>query len=143
MTPPGVPDASPGASRAVGTVTAPEAYLAAADRLLTDVVSGARGTWPRACAWLIRLALETELNLFWESACPPVAGCRSRRAQFLLLPRYADRDTGRRADQAWAALSRAGHHSYELGLTATELRLLKDEVVAVSRALRLARQQPR
>lgn len=30
-------------------------YLAASRQLLTQVIAGARGTWPRACAWLIRL----------------------------------------------------------------------------------------
>lgn len=114
-----------------------EAYLAAASRMLADVVAGARGTWPRACAWLIRLALESELTRFWQSACPPVARCRSHRAQLLLLPRYADPATGRRATHAWAALSRASHHhSYELGLTATELGHLRDEVRDIVTLLR-------
>jgi hypothetical protein len=141
--PPGVQGGNPGAGPAPGTAPAPEAYLAAADRLLTDTVSGTHGTWPRACAWLIRLALETELTRFWEAACPPAAGCRSRRAQFLLLSRYAGPETSRRAEQAWSALSRAGHHGYEMGLTAAELRSLTDEVAAVLAALRLAGQQPR
>ena len=117
----------------------PDAYLAAADRLLTDLISGARGTWPRACAWLIRLALESALTTFWESACLPVAACRSRRAQFLLLPRYCDPEISHRAALAWATLSQAGHHhAYELGLTAAELRRLRDEVQAVIPSLRPA-----
>lgn len=117
----------------------PDAYLTAADRLLADVIAGARGTWPRACAWLIRLALETTLVTFWESACPPVARCRSRRAQFLLLPRYCDLEISRRATQAWATLSQAGHHhAYELGLTAAELRWLRNETQAIITGLRTA-----
>jgi hypothetical protein len=117
----------------------PDVYLAAADRLLTDVIGGARGTWPRACAWLIRLALETALTTFWESACLPVAACRSRRAQFLLLPRYCNPEISHRAELAWATLSQAGHHhAYELGLTAAELRRLRDEVQAIIPSLRPA-----
>jgi hypothetical protein len=120
-------------------VNTADTYLAAADQLLTQVVPGARGTWPRACAWLIRLALEAELAMFWSAACPAVGHVRSRRAQLLLLPRYSTRDLARRASQAWAALSRGGHHhSYELALTATELRHLRDEVAAVIDCLRHA-----
>lgn len=115
-----------------------DTYLAAADKLLTQVVAGARGTWPRACAWLIRLALETELAVFWSTACPPVVHVRSRRAQLLLLPRYSTRELTRRASHAWVALSRGGHHhSYELALTAAELRHLRNEVAAVIDGLRL------
>ncbi|MBX6355881.1 MAG: hypothetical protein IRZ05_08490 [Micromonosporaceae bacterium] len=115
-----------------------ESYLTAADKLLTQLVPGARGTWPRACAWLIRLALETELAVFWaKSRHPEIGACRSRRAQLLLLPRYANRELARRATHAWAALSRASHHhSYELAPTATELRHLRDEVAAVVTGLR-------
>jgi hypothetical protein len=115
----------------------PERYLDAADRLLTEVIAGARGTWPRACAWLIRLALETALAGFWESACPPVAACHSRRAQFLLLPRYCDAQLSRRLARAWAILSEGGHHhAYELGLTAAELRRLRNEAEVIITGLR-------
>jgi hypothetical protein len=114
-----------------------DACLSAAEQMLAEVVSGARGAWPHACAWLIRLALEASLTRFWESACPPVAHCRSHRAQFLLLPQYLDPAVARRAYQAWAVLSRAGHHhSYELGLTSAELSALHDEVAAIMAVLR-------
>jgi len=116
-----------------------EDYLAASERLLTQVIAGTRGTWPRACAWLIRLALESELTRFWSTACPPVADCRSYRAQFLLLPLYADPGLARRAHHVWATLSQAGHHhAYELGLTAAELRQLLDDTTEITAALRVA-----
>ncbi|HEX9031895.1 MAG TPA: hypothetical protein VF834_08595, partial [Streptosporangiaceae bacterium] len=119
------------------TSSRPGSYLAAADRLLTEVIPGARGTWPRACAWLIRLALEEELTRFWTQVCPPVAGCTSQRAKQLMLTAYASPDTSHRAVHAWALLSRAGHHqAYELGLTSAELRSMLDDVVAISAALR-------
>ena len=49
----------------------PHGVLAAADHLLREVVPGARGTWPRACAWLIRLALETALDAYWQRQTRP------------------------------------------------------------------------
>jgi hypothetical protein len=101
------------------------------------VVPGARGTWPRASAWLIRLALEAALDRFWAAVSPPVAGCRSRRALLLLLREHAAADVARRADYAWVSLSRAGHyHSCELALRATELHSLRAEVQAMVSAFR-------
>jgi hypothetical protein len=117
----------------------PAAYLTAADRLLREVVPGVRGTWPRACAWLTRLALETALDDYWAAVNPAVSACRARRAQLLLLREHASPDVARRADYAWTALSRAGHHhSYELALTAHELRALGQEVAEVVAALHVA-----
>jgi len=58
---------------------------------------------------------------------PPVTGGRTT-AQRL-----------NRAELAWATLSQAGHHhAYELGLTAAELRRLRDEVQAIIRSLQPA-----
>ena len=116
-------------------MTAPSPYLVAADRMLSEIVPGARGTWPRACAWLTRLALESALDTYWASVEPAVAECRSRRAQLLLL-RERKPDLARRADYAWTALSRAGHHrGYEVALTAPELRALGAEVASIVAAL--------
>jgi hypothetical protein len=71
-------------------------------------------------------------------ASPPVAKCRSRRAQFLLLRGHASPDIARPANHAWASLSRAGHHqSYELALTSQELRALGAEVAEVMAALKV------
>lgn len=114
-----------------------ETYLASADRLLTQTARGARGVWPQACAWLLRLALEAALDRFWQTIAPEVAECGSRRAQVLLLHRYADPATARRVGYLWWALSRAGHHhGYELALTAGELRRLGTDVAAVVATLR-------
>ena len=49
--------------------------LGEADRLLTTVVPGTRGRWPRACAWLIRLALEQTLDAYWSRVLPQAAEC--------------------------------------------------------------------
>jgi hypothetical protein len=106
-----------------GRVT-PEELLAAADRLLTSPVPGAGAQWPRACALLIRLALEMTLDRFWGRALPPAANCGMRQ-QLLLLPRYtADQPAAAGlARAAWLGLAGATHHhAYELAPTAAELR---------------------
>ncbi|WP_422734177.1 hypothetical protein ACN26Y_02465 [Micromonospora sp. WMMD558] len=114
------------------TTASPQDCLAAADKLLTSVVRGTRGAWPRACAWLLRLAVEAAMDDYWQRCHPEVAALRARTPQFLILDRYAGRHVAARAGYAWSALSRAGHHHcYELGLTAAELRRLRETVATV------------
>jgi hypothetical protein len=103
---------------------APEELLAAADQLLTSPVPDAGAQWPRACALLIRLALEMTLDRFWMRALPSAADCGMRQ-QLLLLPRYTeDLPTAPGlAREAWLGLAGAAHHhAYELAPTAAELR---------------------
>lgn len=96
--------------------------LAVAGRLLQDPGLVEPGVWPRACTWLIRLALEHAVDDFWAARRPEVADA-SRRAQLLTLTRTVDADLGRRGTELWHVLSRAAHHhAYELAPTATELR---------------------
>lgn len=102
----------------------PEELLAAAGQLLTSPIPGAGAQWPRACALLIRLALEMTLDRFWGQALPPAADCGMRQ-QLLLLPLYtADHPTAAGlAREAWLGLAGAAHHhAYELAPTAAELR---------------------
>jgi hypothetical protein len=100
----------------------PDDMLAEADRLLTSAVPGGEGRWPRACAWLIRLALESALDGYWAAVQPEVASC-GMRPQLLLLPAYAGPDIAQRARETWTGLARAAHHHpYELAPTAAELR---------------------
>jgi hypothetical protein len=87
----------------------PEDLLTEADRLLRTVVPDVEGCWPRACVWLIRLALELGLDRYWARVQPEVATC-GMRPQLLLLPRYAGVEPAQRARQAWTGLSRAAHH---------------------------------
>ena len=102
------------------------------DRLLTTVVSGTRGRWPRACAVLTRLALEKSLDDFWAARLPGAKSC-SMRAQLLLLPRYAGAEVAAAARDAWFGLARAAHHhAYELAPTAAELRTWHDLVSTIS-----------
>jgi hypothetical protein len=117
--------------------TDPQRCLAAAYELLTGAGTGgalavAAGWWPKACACLIRLALEAGIDTYWNRTSPPVAACGSRRAKLLMMRRHRNRDTARRATFAWVALSRATHHHcYELAPTAAELRHLHAEVTAI------------
>jgi hypothetical protein len=106
-----------------GRVT-PEELLAATDQLLMSPIPGAGAQWPRACALLIRLALEMTLDRFWGRALPSAADCGMRQ-QLLLLPHYtADHPTAAGlAREAWLGLAGAAHHhAYELAPTAAELR---------------------
>ena len=110
--------------------------LTDANRLLTDVVPGSRGRWPRCCAWLIRLALEQSLDEYWARVLPEGAEC-SMRAQLLLLPRYADADTVEDAAETWLGLARVTHHhAYDLAPTAAELRRWYELVTSITARLR-------
>ena len=100
----------------------PRELLDEAQQLLSEVIPGTRGRWPRACAWLIRLALERALDEYWASVLPEAASC-SMRAQLLLLPHHAGKEIAQKAADAWFGLARAAHHhAYELAPTAAELR---------------------
>jgi hypothetical protein len=106
-----------------------------ADRLLTTVAPKTRGRWPRACAWLIRLALEKSLDDFWAARLPEAKAC-SMRAQLLLLPWYAGVEVATDARDAWFGLARATHHhAYELAPTAAELRTWHELVSKITKAI--------
>jgi len=121
----------------------PYQLLHEADRVLGSVVPGTAGRWPRACAWLIRLALEGALDSYWEQVQPEAASC-GMRAQLLLLPSYAGPDTARRARESWTGLARAAHHHpYELAPTAAELRGWHTLVTQLVAELGVSRVEPR
>jgi hypothetical protein len=113
----------------------PEQLLSEADRLLTGPTADTGARWPRACAWLIRLALEKSLDQYWATVLPQAALC-PMRSQLLLLPSYADASIAESARDAWTGLSRAGHHhAYELAPTAAELRGWHTAVIQLGRDL--------
>jgi hypothetical protein len=119
------------------TVVTPESLLAAADRLLASPVPGAGAQWPRACALLIRLALEMTLDRFWGRVLPVAAECGMRQ-QLLLLPLYTVDlpATAGLAREAWLGLAGAAHHhAYELAPTAAELRTWHSEVTQLATLL--------
>ena len=111
----------------------PTELLDAADQLLRSPVPGLGNLWPRACALLIRLALELTLDQYWARVLPAAADC-GMRLQLLLLPLYASSDptstdatsasdTVWLAREAWLGLAGAAHHhAYELAPNASELR---------------------
>jgi hypothetical protein len=109
----------------------PNELLAEADRMLDTVLPGTRGRWPRACAWLIRLALEQSLDEFWATRLPEAVQC-GMRPQLLLLPSYAGHELAAQARDAWLGLARATHrHAYDLAPTAAELRRWHDLVARI------------
>jgi hypothetical protein len=119
----------------------PGGLLAEADRLLTAVVPGTRGRWPRACAWLTRLALEQALDDYWSRTLPEAVNC-GVRPQLLILPHYAGTNTAADAAEAWYGLARATHHhAYDLAPTAAELRRWHGLVRAVVAELTASDQQ--
>jgi hypothetical protein len=104
--------------------TTPEELLQSAEQLLTAPLPGVGAQGPRACALLIRLALEMTLDRYWERVLPSAAEC-GMRAQLLLLPLYttAMPDAAPLAREAWLGLAGAAHHhAYELAPTVPELR---------------------
>jgi len=105
------------------------------DRLLTTVMPGTTGRWPRACAVLIRLALEKSLDAYWSVRLPEAKSC-SMRAQLLLLPRHAGTEVAEDARDAWFGLARATHHhAYELAPTAAELRTWHELVSKITKVV--------
>ena len=119
----------------------PAELLAEAERMLTTVVPGTRGRWPRACAWLTRLALEQALDEYWSRVLPEAVNC-GVRPQLLMLPQYAGASIAVQAAEAWYGLARATHHhAYDLAPTAAELRRWHDLVRAVIGELSAAGKQ--
>ena len=113
----------------------PQQLLNEADQLLTRPTAGTHGRWPRACAWLIRLALEKHSTSTGRGILPEAALC-PMRPQLLLLPSYAGASIAERARDAWTGLSRAAHHhAYELAPTAAELRSWHTAVTQLVRDL--------
>ena len=109
--------------------------LAVAARILNQPELVEDGAWPRACTWLIRLALEHGLDDFWVAHRPEIVEV-SRRAQLLVLTRTVDAELGHRTDELWHSLSRAAHHhAYELAPTGAELRTWHGEVLVLTHDL--------
>ncbi|WP_045877997.1 hypothetical protein [Pseudofrankia sp. DC12] len=112
-------------------------YLTSADRLLRERLRGTESLWPRACVWLLRLALEAALRALWHRENASVATV-SMRAQLLSLNSLDSLDPAvpARADHLWTVLSGACHyHPYELSPTVAELRSWHADVAALTQIL--------
>lgn len=113
----------------------PQRCLAAADDMLRGagvlgLAAVAGGWWPKACACLIRLALESGMDAYWQRVSPPVARYGNGRTKLLMLRQRMPRDVARHATYTWVTLSRATHHHcYESAPTVAELRGLHAAVV--------------
>jgi len=117
----------PSAGRAVNA-------LAVVDGLLTR--DGEPQAARRASVCLLRLAVESAVDDVWHEVGRPEVCRVSRRAQFLVLPRFRDPATASSAAALWGALACAGHHhAYELTPTAGELASWRAETAACLDAL--------
>lgn len=90
-----------------------------------------RRCWQRACATLIRLALELTLDRYWRQRLhtdPPT----SMRTRLLVLPVVTGDEVAGLARGVWSGLCTAvHHHAYELAPTAAELRGWHHDVATV------------
>ena len=113
----------------------PERWLEAADEMLRGAgtlgnAAVVGGWWPKACACLIRLALESGMDAYWRKISPPVARYGNGRTKLLMLRRRMPHDVAQHAAYTWVSLSRATHHHcYESAPTVAELRRLHSSVV--------------
>ena len=112
-------------------------YLTTTDRLLRERLKGTDGLWPRACVWLLRLALEAALRGLWHREIAAVATV-SMRAQLLSLGSLDNLDQAvpARAEYLWTVLSSACHyHPYELSPTVEEVPSWHTDVADLARLL--------
>jgi hypothetical protein len=109
----------------------PRELLNMADLLLRQPPTVMGRCWQRACAFLVRVALEQALRTYWLQVEHTAAG-RPMRTQLLTLPVFAGAEIASIARACWYGLSSAAHHhSYELPPTAAELRDWHREVTAL------------
>jgi hypothetical protein len=114
----------------------PQELLRAADALLTGATPSMGRCWQRACAALLRTALEQVLRGYWQHRAPSAATA-TMRSQLLILPVVAGPAAAVTARRAWNGLCHAvHHHTYELPPTAAELRGWYEDVVQLHRLLR-------
>jgi len=100
------------------------AGLSAARALLSN---GTR-SWPRGCAFLVRMELEEWVRSHSVTLDENLANA-SMRSQLMCLGQTVQEDQAVRATYSWHRLSEACHqHAYELAPTVGELRFLLDEV---------------
>ncbi|TCM51298.1 hypothetical protein [Kribbella sp. VKM Ac-2568] len=118
------------------------------ERLLQQakaILDGLPATSPRlirVAAFLIRQALEAEVDAFCEDLVMPMRHPVRMRSRLAVLHALDRSGLAATAEYAWIALSRAcHHHAYELAPTVSELRHLHAVVaeMAAKRARILAR----
>ncbi|MCD0449223.1 hypothetical protein LO762_08490 [Actinocorallia sp. API 0066] len=86
----------------------------------------------RTVAFLLRLALEHEVDAFWLRAALPTLPRAPMRTQLLCLTAYTAPSTAARLHSLWSQLSQACHyHSYELSPTVHELHHWHHELLSL------------
>ncbi len=92
------------------------------------LLSNGSRSWPRGCAFLVRMELEEWVRSHSVTLDENLAKA-SMRSQLMCLCQTAQKDQAVRATYCWHRLSEACHqHAYELAPTVGELRFLLDEV---------------
>lgn len=117
----------------------PQDLLDTADALLTGQRFRSWRCWQRACAALLRIALERTLDEYWQRRAPYLVKATAR-SQLIALRVLAGAETAEVARIAWNGLCRAvHHHAYELAPTAAELRAWHRDVTALHARLNQAK----
>ena len=93
----------------------------------------------RSAALLARRALEDAVSERLGALCPGLVSANTR-SRLLVLRLLVDQDAGRRAQAAWAGLSRAcHHHAFELNPSVMEVQQLINTVREVANTPRAGR----
>ena len=89
--------------------------------------------WIRIAAFLIRQALEAEIEAYCEQLIAPMPFPIRMRSRLAVLHALDQTGFNRTAEYAWNALSQAcHHHAYELAPTISELRHLHSKVAGLA-----------
>ncbi|MGW6698240.1 hypothetical protein [Nocardia sp. NPDC055049] len=109
--------------------------LRTADNLITDAGSDIGGMWPRASAWMLRIAMEQAIRELWRAVSPKMERV-TVRAQLLVLPKYIGEEAAGEARLLWSELSTTAHHNdYQLAPAVEELRRWQEAAERVANAI--------
>lgn len=115
-----------------------DSRLRTADTLITDAGSDLGGMWPRASAWMLRIAMEQAIRELWRAVSPQMERV-TVRAQLLVLPMYIGEEAAGEARLLWSELSTTAHHNdFELDPAVQELRRWQEAAQRVTSAVDVA-----
>jgi hypothetical protein len=96
------------------------------------LLSQGTGSWPRGCAFLVRMELEEWVRGHSAKLDGNLSNA-NMRSQLMCLSQTVPKHEAVRAASAWYLLSAACHqHAYELAPTVGELRRLLNEVQSLT-----------
>ncbi|MBF6098304.1 hypothetical protein IU510_09470 [Nocardia cyriacigeorgica] len=117
------------------SLTAVHSRLHTADILITDAGADVGGMWPRAAAWMLRIAIEQAILELWRAVSPQMERV-TMRAQLLVLPKYIGEQAAAEARLLWSELSATAHHNdFELAPAVHELRRWQEAAHRVANAV--------